>query len=59
MRVSTLVVPAAVGLALWAADAGAQAWLPPKGEATVSLGFLHSSADGHLDYQGTPPLPAT
>jgi hypothetical protein len=50
MRVKALVVSAA--LTLGAADAGAQAWLPPKGEATLGLGFLHTSADEHLDYQG-------
>jgi hypothetical protein len=57
MRVKTLVVPAALGLAFWAADAGAQAWLPPKGEATLALGFLRQSADRHLTYQGTPAGP--
>jgi hypothetical protein len=58
MRVSTVVVvPAALGMALSAAEAGAQAWLPPKGEATLALGFLHQSADQHFDYQGTPGGP--
>ncbi len=57
MRVTAVVVPAALGMALWAADASAQAWLPPKGEATLALGFVHSSADEHLDYQGKHVAP--
>jgi hypothetical protein len=57
MRVKTLVVPAALGMALWTAEAAAQAWLPPKGEATLALGFLRMSADDHLDYQGNPAAP--
>jgi hypothetical protein len=57
MRVTSIVVPVALGVALSAADAGAQAWLPPKGEATLALGFLHQSADEHLDYQGNHVAP--
>ena len=57
MRARTLVVPAALGMALWAAEAAAQAWLPPKGEATLALGFLRMSADEHLNYQGDGVAP--
>lgn len=32
--------------------ASAQAWLPPKGEMSISLGYSYSFADEHLDYQG-------
>src|SRR5262245_15801647 len=35
-----------------AATASAQAWLPPKGEAALSLGWMHSWADHHLAYTG-------
>jgi hypothetical protein len=57
MRVRTLGVPAALGMALWAAEAAAQAWLPPKGEATLALGFLRMSADEHLNYEGDGVAP--
>jgi len=40
-----------------AAGARAQAWLPPKGEASLSLGFSHVFATEHLDYQGNPTAP--
>jgi hypothetical protein len=29
-----------------------QAWLPPKGEGSFSLGFSHNFATEHIDYQG-------
>ena len=32
--------------------ASAQAWVPPKGEAVVSLGWSRNWADHHLDYLG-------
>jgi opacity protein-like surface antigen len=32
--------------------AWAQAWLPPAGEASFSLGFARSSADHHINYKG-------
>ena len=32
--------------------AWAQAWLPPRGEASFSLGFARSYADHHINYQG-------
>lgn len=57
MRVRMLVLPAALGSALLAAEARAQAWLPPEGEATLALGFLHMSADEHLDHQGNSAAP--
>jgi len=57
MRVKTLVTPVALAVTFWVADAEAQAWLPPKGEATLALGFLHTSADDHLDYKGNPAAP--
>ncbi len=34
-----------------------QAWLPPKGEASLSLGFSHTFATEHVDYQGNPAAP--
>jgi hypothetical protein len=39
------------------APASAQAWLPPKGEAALTLGFLRMFATEHLDYQGTALSP--
>jgi hypothetical protein len=41
-----------------AVTAGAQqAWLAPKGEASLSLGFSHLFATEHRDYQGNPAAP--
>ena len=40
-----------------AATASAQAWLPPKGEASLSLGYAYTSADHHLDYTGASISP--
>ena len=36
----------------WVAPARAQAWLPPKGEASVTLGISHDFADQHTDDAG-------
>jgi len=40
-------------LAAMARTASAQAWVPPKGEATLSLGWGFSWADHHVNYDGT------
>jgi hypothetical protein len=41
----------AVVLMLAAAEtASAQAWLPPKGEASFSLGWSRTWADHHINY---------
>jgi hypothetical protein len=37
--------------------ASAQAWLPPKGEATLSIGWGFNWASHHVDYLGNPNLP--
>ena len=34
-----------------------QAWLPPKGEGSFSLGFSHNFATEHIDYQGNGVSP--
>jgi hypothetical protein len=34
-----------------------QAWLPPRGEASLSLGFSHAFASEHVGYQGNPVAP--
>ena len=44
-------------LAVMAGTAAAQAWVPPKGEATLSLGWGYSSADHHLTYLGAVDSP--
>jgi hypothetical protein len=41
----------------FAANATAQAWVPPKGEASLSLGYAYVSASTHLDYRGNPVSP--
>ena len=41
----------------WVGTATAQAWLPPKGEASLSLAYAYTAADGHLDYRGQPVTP--
>jgi hypothetical protein len=43
---------AAVLVLASAATVRAQAWLPPKGEASFSIGYAYSFADEHFDYQG-------
>jgi hypothetical protein len=40
-----------------AASLRAQAWLPPKGEASLSLGYSYTFAGEHIDYQGNPVAP--
>jgi hypothetical protein len=54
MRSSPLAaLAAALGVSLWTvAAAHAQAWLPPKGEATFTLGLARSFADQHTDDDG-------
>jgi hypothetical protein len=54
MRSSPLAaLAAALGVSLWTvAAAHAQAWLPPKGEATFTLGLGRSFADQHTDDDG-------
>src|SRR5260221_10273477 len=43
----------ALGLvASGARSAQAQAWLPPKGEASLTVGYSRSFADEHIDSQG-------
>lgn len=50
-RLSALV--ACVGFAaLGARSAQAQAWTPPKGEASLTIGYARSFADQHLDDDG-------
>jgi hypothetical protein len=50
---------AAAGLALGATTTvrAQQAWLPPKGEASLSLGFAHVFATEHRDYRGDSVSP--
>jgi hypothetical protein len=48
---------AGVGLVSIGTASGQQAWLTPKGEATLSLGFAHSFATEHLDYLGHSASP--
>ncbi len=54
MRWSRLLpLVASFGLAVSGApEAQAQAWVPPKGEASLTLGFSRSFADEHIDYLG-------
>jgi hypothetical protein len=58
-RTNTFVLLALGGMAL--APAGRaraqQAWLPPKGEASLSLGFSHTFASEHVDYHGNGVSP--
>jgi hypothetical protein len=42
---------------LGAAPVSAQAWLPPKGEAAVTLGYGRMWATTHIDYQGNSLSP--
>lgn len=52
---SSALAPLAVALVLslsWVAAARAQAWLPPKGEASVTLGISRDFADQHTDDNG-------
>jgi hypothetical protein len=54
MRWSRLLpLVASAGLAVSGAPAAqAQAWVPPKGEASLTLGYSRSFADEHIDSQG-------
>jgi hypothetical protein len=53
MRSSPLAPLAVSCLSLfWVAAAHAQAWLPPKGEASITLGLARDSADQHTDDNG-------
>jgi len=56
MRVTALFVAAGLVFAC-AAPASAQAWLPPKGEASFSLGFSRNSAGHHINYLGEDVSP--
>jgi hypothetical protein len=58
-RTNTLVFMALGGMALAPAGfaSAQQAWLPPKGEASLSLGFSHTFATEHVDYRGNPVAP--
>jgi hypothetical protein len=40
-----------------ATTASAQAWLPPKGEAAMTLGYSRAWATTHIDYQGNSVSP--
>jgi len=53
-RTTRLGPLAAAGIALAATTTAyaQQAWLPPKGEASLSLGFAHLFATEHRDYLG-------
>ena len=55
MSKQVLVVAALVAGALSAGSAGAQAWLPPKGEAWLTVGYGNLYATKH--YLGTPTDP--
>jgi hypothetical protein len=58
-RTRILVPLAAAGIALAATTTARaqQAWLPPKGEASLSLGFAHVFATEHRDYLGNSASP--
>lgn len=51
-RSSCAGVLLALGLSCVSAPLNAQAWLNPKGEVTVSLGFQNSDFKGHLSERG-------
>jgi hypothetical protein len=56
----TFVLQAVMGFALalgGAASAAAQAWLPPRGEGALTLGYTRMWATHHLDYRGNPNSP--
>jgi len=58
-RTNAFVLLAFGGLALVPAGTARaqQAWLPPKGEASLSLGFSRTFATHHVDYQGNTAAP--
>ena len=59
-KLRPVVSRAAVGVVLaWlgVGPAWAQAWLPPRGEASFTLGFARNFADHHIDYQGAAVSP--
>jgi hypothetical protein len=58
-RADAFVLLALAGIALAPASSARaqQAWLPPKGEGSFSLGFSHVFATTHIDYQGHPLSP--
>jgi hypothetical protein len=52
-RAATIgVLAAALVSVAGASTVSAQAWLPPKGEAALSLGYNRMWATEHIDYQG-------
>jgi hypothetical protein len=53
-RTSAWTVVLGLGLVMvgGAASAAAQAWLPPRGEASVTLGYSRMWATGHLNHTG-------
>jgi hypothetical protein len=57
--IKAFVVPAALCFVLGATHARAQAWLPPKGEASITFGFASSFADSHLNNQGNKVSPGS
>lgn len=57
-RTNTFALLSLATLALGPASARAQqAWLPPKGEASLSLGYSYAFATSHVDYQGNHIAP--
>src|SRR5256885_15526963 len=52
MRWSRVAGIAAALLAGGAATARAQAWLPPRGEISLTVGYSRAFADEHIDWQG-------
>ena len=60
-RARALLWPAVVGCGLAclaaATPARAQAWLPPRGEAALTLGYTRMWATEHIDYRGQPFSP--
>jgi hypothetical protein len=58
-RTNTFVLLALAGMALAAAGnaRAQQAWVPPKGEASLSLGFARNFASEHVDYLGNALSP--
>jgi hypothetical protein len=57
-RPLVLTAASIFGVILASADtAGAQAWLPPRGEAALTLGLSKSWADHHIDYRGAAVSP--
>jgi hypothetical protein len=56
-RTPGLLVASAVALLTSNTASGQQAWLPPKGEASLSLGFANLLATDHRNYQGRSVYP--